>query len=154
MPCQRQTINVLYVCYSSLCLIPPNRRSKHGRQQQVLRSPIKSAQRPTIGPRPPLCTLLFVKQLDISLVQSFEFLLDNSDARYAGYYRRGQRIRFCMIVCQLFYSCTVKGYNTALKQWCDWRELKCSNLSHDKLNAKTESQFCLYFSIQYFFGFQ
>jgi len=39
MPCQRQAINVLNVCYNSLCLIPRNRRSKHGPQQQVFRGP-------------------------------------------------------------------------------------------------------------------
>ena len=33
-------------CRSNLCLIPRNRRSKHGPQQQVLRGPIKSAERP------------------------------------------------------------------------------------------------------------
>jgi len=44
----------------------------------VVRGPIKSAERPTIGPRPPLGTMLFVKYLDFSLVQSFEFSLDNS----------------------------------------------------------------------------
>jgi len=66
-----------FICYSSLCLIPRSWRSKHG-PQQVLRGPIKSAERPTIGPRPPLGTMLFVKYLDFSLVQSFEFSLDNS----------------------------------------------------------------------------
>jgi len=53
MPCQRQAINVLNVCYNSLCLIPRNRRSKHGPQQQVFRGLIQSAERPTIGPRSP-----------------------------------------------------------------------------------------------------
>jgi len=42
-----------------------------------------------------------------------------------------------MIVYRLFYSCTVKGYNTGLKQRCDWREFKGANLSPDKLNTKT-----------------
>jgi len=32
VPCQRQTINALHSCYSSLCLVPRNRRSKHGPQ--------------------------------------------------------------------------------------------------------------------------
>jgi len=26
---------------------------------------------------------------------------------------------FISIVCRLFYSCTVKEYNTGLQQWCD-----------------------------------
>jgi len=78
-------------------------------QKQVLRGLIKSAERPTTGPRSPTVHTVFV-WLDISLVQSFEFSLDNSDARYTGYYRRGQRIRFCMIAYRLFYSCTVKGF--------------------------------------------
>jgi len=33
--------NVLYSCYSSLCLVQRNQRSKHGPQQQVLRGPSK-----------------------------------------------------------------------------------------------------------------
>ena len=37
-----------------------------------------------------------------------------------------------MIVYRLFYSCTVKGYNTGLQQWCDWRGSKGENLSPDK----------------------
>jgi len=43
-------------------VIPRNRCSKHG-PQQVLRGPIKSAERPTIGPRPPTVHIvrLFVK---------------------------------------------------------------------------------------------
>ena len=122
-------------------------------QKQVLRGLIKSAERPTTGPRSPTVHTVFV-WLDISLVQSFEFSLDNSDARYTGYYRRGQRIRFCMIAYRLFYSCTVKGYKTGLKQRCDWWEFKGANLSSDKLNTKTKSPFCLYFGIQYHLGFQ
>jgi len=46
--------------------------------------------------------VLFV-ELDFSLVQSFEFSLDNSDARYTGHCRRGLRMRFYMIVYGLFY---------------------------------------------------
>ena len=47
-------------------------------------------------------------------MQNFEFSLDNSDAKYIGYCRRGLRIRFYMIVCRLFYSCTVKGTTQSL----------------------------------------
>jgi len=68
---------------------------------------------------------------------------------HTGYYRRRLRIQFYMIVYRLFYSCTVKGYNTGPKQWCDWRGYKGANLPHDKINAKTESPFCLYFGMHY-----
>jgi len=64
----------------------------------------------------------------------------------------GLRIRFCMIVFRLFYSCTVKGYNKGLQQWCDWRGYKGTNLLPDKLNAKTEPPFSLYVGIQYSFS--
>jgi len=44
--------------------------------------------------------------------------MDNSDARYTGYYRRGLRIRVYMIGYRLIYSCTVKGcrqvYNSGM----------------------------------------
>jgi len=36
----------------NMFVIPRNRGSKNGSQQQVLRGPMKSAERPTIGPRP------------------------------------------------------------------------------------------------------
>jgi len=44
---------MFYIFVTVTCLIPRNRRSKHGPQQQVLRGPIKSAERATIGPRLP-----------------------------------------------------------------------------------------------------
>ena len=50
-------------------------------------------------------------------------------------------MRFQMIVYGLFYSCTVKGYNTGLQQWRDWRRYKGANLPPDKINAKTEPPF-------------
>jgi len=69
-------------------------------------------------------------------VWSFEFSLDNPDARYTGCYRRGLRMRFNMIVHRLFCTCIVKGHNTGLKQWCDWRGYKGANLPPNKLNKK------------------
>jgi len=84
----------------------------------------------------------------------FRVLIGQLDVRYTGYYRRGLRIRFHMIVYRLFYSCTVKGYNTGPQQWWDWRGFKGANLPPDKMIAKTEPQFCLYLGIQFFFGFQ
>ena len=107
---------------------------------------------PQLGRGPPLCTLLGYSLNNwIShwcKVLSFHWTTLVSDARYTGYYRRGLRIRFYMIEYRLFYFCTVKGYNTGLKQWCDWRGFKGANLRPDKINAKTESPFCLYFGIQ------
>jgi len=97
-----------------------------------------------------------------SLNNWFRVLTGNSDARYTGYYMRGLRIRFYMIVRRLFYFCTVKGYSTGLQQWYDWRRYKGANLPPDKLNAKIESHFayisvfstCLVFSKLFyaFFG--
>ena len=43
----------------------------------------------------------------------------------------------------LFYSCTVKGYNTGLQQCWDWRGFKGANLPPDKTNSKTEPGFSL-----------
>ena len=73
-------------------------------------------------------------------MQSVEFSLDNSDAGCTGYYRRGLRIRLYMIVYfgnRLFYTCTVKGYNTGQQQWRNWRGCKGANLPLSKLNVKT-----------------
>jgi len=44
------------------------------------------------------------------------------------------RIRFYMIVCRLFYTCIVKGYNTGLQQWCHWRGYEGASLPPNKLN--------------------
>jgi len=95
---------------------------------------------------PPLGTVSFVKFLAFWLVQSFEFSLDNSDARYTRYYRRGLRIRFYMIVYRLFYTCMVKGYSTGLQQWCDWRGYKGANLPPSKIN-KNLSPYFVYISV-------
>jgi len=51
-------------------------------------------------------------------MKSDEFSLNNSDARYTGYYKSGLQIRFYLIVylgSRLFYSCTVKRHNTGPK---------------------------------------
>jgi len=76
---------------------------------------------------------------------------DNSDARCHWYYRRGLRIRFYMTVHlknRSFYSCTVKGYNTSLQLWRDWRGAR-ANFPPGKLNPKTG----LVFSGLLFFAF-
>jgi len=105
----------------SPCLISRNQWSKHGSKQRVFRDQIKSAERPTTGRFPTMRTVLFVKQLDFWLMQSFEFSLDNSEAIYSGYYSHGLQIRFYVIVYRLFCFCTVKGYQTGLQQWSVWR---------------------------------
>jgi len=48
----------------------------------------------------------------------------------------------------LFYTCVVKGYNTRLQQWCDWRRYKGENLLPNKRNENIDPPFCLYFGMQ------
>ena len=139
-----------YRCCSSLCLSPRNRRTK---QPTSVARPNKVLNNPQLGRGPPLGTVLFVKYLDISWVYSFEFSLDTSDARCTRRYRRGLRTRFYMIVYQLFYTCIVKGYNSGLQQWCDWRGYNCANLPPNKLNKKLSLCFIFLYAVFFFLVF-
>ena len=133
---------VLYSCYSSLCLIPRNRHSKHG--SQVLCRPIKSTEWPIIEPR--------------SITGSAHSVIGQITGFFIGIDFRvfiGQL--WCKIHCTtearatntILYdyipviacSCTAKAYNTGLQQWCNWRGYKGANPPPDKLNAKIDPHF-------------
>jgi len=61
---------------------------------------------------------------------------DTLDITGAGY-KCGFTWLYTLETGSLFYSCTVKGYNTGLQQWHNWQGCKSANLPPGKLNIKT-----------------
>jgi len=133
-------------------LIPRNPRSKHGPQQQVLRGPIKSVEQPIIGPRPPLGTVLFVKQQFLIGVKfrSFHWTTLMQD-RWILQARATNAILYdCIRVILFLYGERIQHRSTT-EVWPTGVQ-GCEPPWQDK--CKNRAPICLYFDIQYFFGFQ